>query len=438
MRLQLDEWQYEVLNHDGHLVLCTGRQNGKTTIMSMKAAKYMLDKPKSQIIVVSLTEDQAHLMIIMILTYLEQNHRRDIAKGKKKPTKSKIQLTNGSSVIARPVGNTGDAVRGFTGNVLIIDEASRMPEMMFTAAKPTLFTTGGQIWLCSTPHGKQGYFWQCFQNKRERFKVFHINSEDVANNREISESWTREQKKEALQHLSDEKGEMTKLEYAQEYLARFVDDLRQFFPDNLIRSRMLLKRSSNPLFNHLMHQDFFLGVDIGRMGEDPSTFEIVERHGDTVLHRDNQLTSKTRLTETAEHIITLDGKYNFKRIYVDDEGIGIGVFDMLMSNDSTKRKTEGLKNSRKIIDYKDKRKTRMLKVDRYMNLLRLLEQSKIQLLDDSEIFLSFKSVQYEYTTDKKGKPFLHIFGNDTHIVEGLIRAAWCVKQKNLKLFVSYF
>ena len=187
-----------------------------------------------------------------------------------------------------------------------------------------------------------------------------------------------------------------------------------------------------------MHQDFFLGVDIGRMGEDPSTFEIVERHGDTVLHRDNQLTSKTRLTETAEHIITLDGKYNFKRIYVDDEGIGIGVFDMLMSNDSTKRKTEGLKNSRKIIDYKDKRKTRMLKVDLYMNLLRLLEQDKIQLLDDSEIFLSFKSVQYEYTTDKKGKPFLHIFGNDTHIVEGLIRAAWCVKQKNLKLFVSYF
>ena len=33
-----------------------------------------------------------------------------------------------------------------------------MPESVFTASKPTLLTTGGKIWMCSTPFGKTGYF----------------------------------------------------------------------------------------------------------------------------------------------------------------------------------------------------------------------------------------------------------------------------------------
>ena len=104
-KIVLDEWQKELLEHEGHLVLCTGRQVGKTTIMAHKAGKYMLDHPNCKIIVVSLTEDQAQLMIIMILTYLEQEHRKEIAKGRLKPTKSTIKLKNGSQVIARPYDN---------------------------------------------------------------------------------------------------------------------------------------------------------------------------------------------------------------------------------------------------------------------------------------------------------------------------------------------
>jgi len=121
--MQLDPWQKDVLDAKGNLLLCTGRQVGKTTIFSRKAADYMLKHPNSKIIVVSLTEDQAQLIIIMILTYLEQNHKHTVGKGKFKPTKSSITLVNKSKVIARPVGNTGDAIRGFTGDILIVDEA---------------------------------------------------------------------------------------------------------------------------------------------------------------------------------------------------------------------------------------------------------------------------------------------------------------------------
>ena len=182
-----DDWQKEVLATKGNLLICTGRQVGKTTTLAAKAAIRMVEEPGCKIIVGSLTEDQAQLIIVMTLTHLEQNFKTYIAKGKKAPTKSTIQLTNGSMMIARPVGIAGNAFRGFTGDVLIADEGSRMPELMWAAAKPTLLTTGGEIWMCSTPFGRQGYFYECFQNKNKRFTVFHISSEEVIKNRPLSE-----------------------------------------------------------------------------------------------------------------------------------------------------------------------------------------------------------------------------------------------------------
>ncbi|KKK45887.1 hypothetical protein LCGC14_3164730, partial [marine sediment metagenome] len=146
---------------------------------------------------------------------------------------------------------------------------------------------------------------------------------------------------------------------------------------------------------------------------------------------------KTRLTDTASHIISMNSIYDFRTIYIDDEGIGVGVLDMLIDNISTRRKTKALRNSKKITDFKDDTKTRMLKVDLYMNMRRLMEQGKINLLDDEKVFQSYKSVQYEYTVDKKGKPFLKIFGNYTHIVEGLNRAAWSIKDKYKNFFITY-
>ena len=438
MKLQLDTWQEEILSYDGHILLCTGRRVGKTQIMAIKAGRYMIKHPKSQIVVISISEDQAKLIINMALYYLEQNYRKEIAKKHKKPTLTKIELRNGSTMLARPVGNTGDAVRGFEGNILIIDEASRMPEIAFAAATPVLLTTGGKIWMCSTPFGKQGYFYKSWLNKHKRYKIWHQSSEEVLNNRKISYSWTKQQKQESLEYLAEEKKDKSELEYGQEYLGLFIEDLRQFFPDKIVIDAQTGKRPN--LINK--RADHYIGSDVGRLGDDPSTFEIVIKYDDRAVHVEHQTTKKTLLTQTANHIIGLNINYNFRKIYVDAEGIGIGVFDILISTEATKRKTEALLNSKKIIDYKASKKgsggrTKMLKEDMYMNLLKVLEQGKIQLLDDPDIFQSFKSIQYEYTTDKRGKPFMHIFGNDSHIVEGLIRAVWCLKQKHLKLFVDY-
>lgn len=436
----LDKWQKDILNTEGNVLLCTGRQVGKTTIFARKAAEEMIKRPDTKIIVVSLTEDQAKLIIVMILDYLESTYRRYIATGKNKPTQNKIILKNGSSVLARPVGTTGDAVRGFTGDILIIDEASRMPKLVWEAGKPTLLTTAGKIWMCSTPYGKQGYFWEAYQNRENRFTVFHISSEEVIKNRKLSVGWTREQRDAAIKFLESERKDMTELQYGQEYLGLFLDELRQYFSDDLIERTCVLKRRDVILKN----REYYLGVDIARMGDDTIAFEIIHKFNNNRLEQVENITNKKKLTTwTEEKIIDLDRQYDFNEIYIDagSGSLGVGIFDQLLRNEQTRRKVVAINNRARALtrdetnDGKPKERARLLKEDLYDNLRALMERGAIKLLDDDSVKASLRSVQYEYADSEKGFTKMRIFGNDTHIAEGLIRAAWCAKSKELNIWI---
>jgi len=115
--------------------------------------------------------------------------------------------------------------------------------------------------------------------------------------------------------------------------------------------------------------------------------------------------------------------------------MGVGVFDQLLNSPETKRKVIPINNARRSQDIDDKRFKKLMKEDLYMNLLRLMEQRKIKLLDDPEIFLSLKSIQYEYVVSEGQRTRFRVFGNYSHIAEGLIRAAWCTNDKSLSPYI---
>jgi hypothetical protein len=66
-----------------------------------------------------------------------------------------------------------------------------------------------------------------------------------------------------------------------------------------------------------------------------------------------------------------------------------------------------------------------------------MEQGKISLLEDDDLKASLRSVQYEYVTGENKKTTLRIFGNDTHIAEGIIRAVWLANKKTINTFIDY-
>ena len=417
-QLLLDPWQDDVLKAKGNICLVSGRQVGKSTVISIKAGEFAISNPNKTILIIAAVERQALLLFEKVLSHIYINHKTFIKKGKDRPTKHTLRLTNGSIIHCLPTGESGYGIRGYTIDQLYADEAHYINEDVWKAVTPMMATTGGDIILLSTPKSREGYFFRCSTD--ENFEQFRISSENCH--------------RMSKEFLDQEKNRMSKREYQQEYLGHFVDGLGQFFPTDIIKACMKLSRSKTglPTPSH----DYFLGVDLARMGDDLSTFEIIDGTSKTnLIHKDSIVTRKTMTTWSTRKIIELDKLYNFSKIYIDSTGIGAGVLDQLIETEQTRRKVIAIENVKKSLEYDSegkpaRRKTQ--KEDLYNNLLRLMERGEIHLLDDPEIYHSLNSVQFEYVNDR-----LRIFGKNTHIAEGLVRAANCVKDKSLKIWVDW-
>jgi hypothetical protein len=77
------------------------------------------------------------------------------------PLQSSTQLTcefdNGSRIISLP----GDeaTVRTYSNvQLIVIDEASRVPDDLYYSVRPMLATSNGRLVCLSTPRGKRGFF----------------------------------------------------------------------------------------------------------------------------------------------------------------------------------------------------------------------------------------------------------------------------------------
>jgi phage FluMu gp28-like protein len=83
-----------------------------------------------------------------------------------------MELSNGSRIEALP--GTEKTIRGFSGvDLLIVDEASRVADELYYAARPMLAVSGGRLMMLSTPHGKRGVFFEEWSGGEgwERYEV---------------------------------------------------------------------------------------------------------------------------------------------------------------------------------------------------------------------------------------------------------------------------
>jgi len=425
-----DKWQQDVLEAEGNIVVNCGRQVGKTTVISRKTAEYISKYPKKKVLIISVTEQQAENMLAMIVLQLHDINPKSICKGSKRPTKHRVELLNGSIAITKAVGQYGLGALGLTCDVVVPDECAYLPETIWQSITPMLLTTGGSLWLLSTPNAQEGYFYEAYTNSAYGFKTFHVNSEEVANSR------PEPQRSIMLSYLEREKQRMSPMQYAQQYLAQFQEELGQLFPDKLIQNSQVLDRptfsSIDEKQNYFNNGCFFLGVDVARMGGDETTFEILERKDKKYYQRENFVTRYTLTTETISKVIELDRIYNFKNIYIDDGGLGVAVFDQLLSDSQTKSKVIAINNASRSLDRDESRKRKLLKEDLYLNFLAMLEKQELFLLRDPDIFTSLKSIMIEHDVSKAN---IKIYGRYSHITEGLIRAAWSNHSTRLNLWV---
>ena len=146
---------------------------------------------------------------------------------------------------------------------------------------------------------------------------------------------------------------------------------------------------------------------------------------------DHIITDQLYTTETTAKVVELDKRYNFEKIYIDDGGMGFGVFSELLNEDSTKNKTIALNNAARPLDAKDEKKKKILYHDMIVNLLNQMEKGKVTLLKDAEIRESLKSYKFEYSDAGK----LIISSQFNHPVQSIMREIWHLQGKDLNPIV---
>lgn len=417
----MDEWQKQVLDYNGNFMLFCGRQVGKSEIVAKKIAEYLLNNSNKKLLIISGVERQASSLYDKVLHYVEDSHRNMLKTGKDRPLKTEMKFKNGSILITEPVGVDGASARRHTLHGIIIEEMQLVPEEAYAALTPMLLTTGGFIWLLGTAWATEGYVYDRLSDKD--FLVIRVNSEQVAELR------PEPQRTIMLKHLENERHRLSAGQYAQEYLAIPQENARQVFPDSLIAKIVTGTRPSTIESG----AEYICGVDPAGLGEDEGDIAILKNldNGDMV-QVENIITRKLLTTETTTRIITLNKSYQFKKIFIDDGGVGFGVFSELLTSTDTRYITEALNNSARSLDIADDKMKKILKEDMVFNLLSMMERGNIKLLDDPEIRESLKSYRFEY--EKNTKKLL-IQANYNHPVEAIMRAAWFYQSKGLNLSV---
>lgn len=415
-----DSWQQEVLDYEGDITLRTGRQVGKSMVIAEKAVRFATQHVGTITLVIAASQRQSGLLFEKIKGALAALEGSVLAE---KPTLTRIVLKNGSKIYSLPAGKTGEFIRGLTVDLLIIDEAGYVPEKVFNSIIPMVGvskqTRGfGNIIMLSTPYGKGGYYYDSFTDKD--FKSWHISSENCPR---ISKDLLKKERKR-----------MTKAEYAQEYLGEFTEEWNQFFQTALLKKQMSLLCWE--MKDKLSGSGFYLGLDVARYGGDENAFVIVELVGTNDQERLKVVkcftTVRVSTTDTIGRVVQIDKEYNFKKVFVDDAGVGGAVTDVLI--EKLGRRVVGLNNASKRFQVQgEERKRGILKEDLYSNTLVLLENEKLVLLDDLDLLRSLKGITFDYEGRSNGR--VQITGVYSHLTEALVRACWCVRERGLDIYV---
>jgi hypothetical protein len=219
-----DQKQAELLASNAKRVIVNcSRQWGKSTVAAAKAVHRGYFAPGSLVLVASPSERQSAEFLRKASGLL---NRLDIRPRGDGDNAISLLLPNGSRIVGLP--GTEATVRGFSAvSLMLIDEASRVPDQMYQSLRPMLAVGNGDLWMMSTPWGKRGFFYEAWMESER----------DPAQWMRMSVPAT-ECGRISAQFLERERTTMEGSWFAQEYLCEFTDNDRDVFARDLVENAL--------------------------------------------------------------------------------------------------------------------------------------------------------------------------------------------------------
>jgi hypothetical protein len=208
--LKPDPWQTAFLRERRRrALLLASRQAGKSTVTAACALHEALYRPPSTVLLLSPAQRQSAELLARVRNLLGRLPDPPVVTGEGALS---VRLANGSRILSLP--GTEATVRGFSADLLVIDEAARVDDALYEAVRPMLAVTGGRLVALSTPWGRRGWFWEAWSG-RGLWHRLRIAANEVPR---ISEEF-----------LDEERRTLPSVVFASEYECEFVDPLASVF-----------------------------------------------------------------------------------------------------------------------------------------------------------------------------------------------------------------
>ncbi len=208
----LDAWQRDVLLSDASsTIILASRQAGKSTVSSIRALHRALYTPASLVLLLAPSYRQSKELFRKVKDALAA---LPFAAPLASESALELEFKNLSRIVALPGKEA--TIRGFSGvSLLIVDEASRVPDELYQAVRPMLAVSGGDILLLSTPFGKRGFFHHEWTEGGADWHRTKVTARDCPR---IPREW-----------LEQERQSIGDWWYRQEYLCEFVESVDSVF-----------------------------------------------------------------------------------------------------------------------------------------------------------------------------------------------------------------
>ena len=212
-----DAWQARVLESEVRQgILNCARQCGKSTVTAVMAVERAYTQAESLTLVVSPSARQSGEFLRKAAQFARKLEVRRKGDG---DNEMSLLFPNGSRIVGLP-GNEG-TIRGFSAvSLLLVDEASRVPDDLYLAVRPMLAVSGGGLWLMSTPCGKRGFFWETWERGGPEWDRIRAPANEC-------ERIKRE-------FLEEERETMGERRFQQEYMCEFVETESGMFERDLV------------------------------------------------------------------------------------------------------------------------------------------------------------------------------------------------------------
>jgi hypothetical protein len=328
---KLRDYQKEItlsLHNNRNTIIATARQAGKSTIMTGYILWYILFNEHKVVALLANKGDTAQEIFSKVqLAY--QHLPKWLQQGVIVWNKTALELENGCRAFS--AATSSDAVRGYSINLLVLDEAAHIEdwESFSTSVLPTI-TSGktSKIVMISTPKGLNHFYttWHNARMKKNNYNPIEVPWQRVPGR---DEAWRQAT-------LADLNFDLDK--FAQEFEVQFLGSsgtliagwkLKELVSQMPIYSKEGLRKYKDPVKKHI----YAIAVDTSEgKGLDHSAFQVIDV---TTMPFEQVCVFNSNVIPPPEYgqlVFQVAKTYNEAMILIEYESMGPEVADTLWSD----------------------------------------------------------------------------------------------------------